>query len=343
MKPYILRDINRALIKVNPKARPDIIKEYSDFLKLKDTITYYDFNAQVLETLINIAYDRCINKKRYDKRRLFSVIKLYYKKRPSNYVLPQDKADQLFEIYKIAAHTKNKDILFPVNHLLLGREFNDLQVQWLIDNWFRSETVLNRLLHHPVKNTKISEWAASHFEEKQLRGRRVELLGWLLDIKPDFKLNSKTVIDDFNYLIDLDKKEYASFLFEQGQEKILTDKKWKAINSEFGIDTPEEGMNSNYAYSLEMPYLHNFKRKVFYSRLYDTTFNVQSTRTDFMKKLDYNTIRMQCWGIAYSHLDIRVKEMMLQKLYRQDLIWTFINISVKLKSSKLLQWIKKNG
>ena len=341
MKPYLKREIDRALVKIDPKPKPGMINEYADFVRLKETFTYYDFNSQIFEKLIDIAYDLVINKKRFDKRRLFLAIKLYYKKRPSKYVLPQDKVDHLFNIFKIAALEKDRKVLFPINHLLLGIEFNNSQVSWLIENSMKSETVLNRLLHHPIKNTEISEWAVSHFPEKRLRGRRVELLGWLLDVKPDYRLDNQTVINDFEYLINEDKKEYASFLFEQGQEKIRSIKQMKNINAYFGIDVPEEEITEELSIHKETSFFHKFKRQVFYERIYDETFNVQSTRAEFMKKLDYHTSRIQCWGIAYSHLNIRLKETMLQELFREDLIWTFINIATKLKSARFLQWLKK--
>ena len=366
MKRNIL-EIQRAIVKLeNPYPKDDLISNYQDFLKYRDFLDLYQFNIKVLEALIQLSNNTWLTGERIDRMSILWAIKKYgYETHHNGYRCRLLKAKnpseelrlKLFHLFKRCFDENiplNKKRLIELqntcNGMIIMVPLNDSCVQWLCDNAFNSENILNRVLRYPVKSTIISKWVKRNYTNTNLHNRRAELVSWLIDENVDFVISKQTLADDFEYLNSIDKKIVADYLEELAVNKM--------IETEFK-ETMENRDHSFISKSFEDPFLFpefevsppimEFTRrthKVIYNRnIQDVNCNYaydfDKMRTHFYKNLSIYSERAMLWAIYYSRIDNRQKTKLFKKFYSHENYFSFFTIAKRLKSITLLKFFKE--
>jgi hypothetical protein len=94
--------------------------------------------------------------------------------------LPAATVKVLFEIYQQLILKSREEVQWCLSRFVKDQVLDDEDVTWLVDNWFRSVHLVNRLLKYPVPNDLITEWARLRFNAGDLPDRRSELIALLL-------------------------------------------------------------------------------------------------------------------------------------------------------------------
>lgn len=245
-----------AIVKLEqPYPKDDLIDTYTDFLKVRDYLTYYQFNPVVFEHLVNLAVSLWNTKKRISRLSLLQKTRQYfyiatskvenYRRNgfPKEFSLKDKTRIELFELFRKTfeeSHYISKNQLNDVrsicNTMLINLPLTKTAEEWLCANAFLSDKILNRVLRYPTKSAIISNWAKENFENDKLRGRRAEMTGWILNEDPDFEIDKPTLIDDFEYLNEMDLKVIKTYENLYGipqateeDTKKVDDVKWRQL------------------------------------------------------------------------------------------------------------------
>ena len=334
---------NRILEYDTPDAPDDLIVTYQDFLKVRDFLFYYPFNPVVFKSLLKLTVDLWISDKRISRLSLLKALKGYYSRycdksvNRYNRAASKHKSDSfpdeikalIFHLFKLTV--KDDRFITPLqvgearkaaNHLLIGMTLPDKDIKWLCDNAFVSEQVLNRVLRYPCKSEIITGWVKKNFENDQLRTRRYELIGWLLDYDPDYVINESTLLYDYQHFVGLDINELRQF--------------YRKELGSFAITTIS-GDSTN---------IINFSFRIYGAPYGKLRLNVKSLDEveavlHFVSSdLDNIKVKMMIWAIAQSRLESDKKVEMLKKYYTEATHLEILRAATnKFKSADLLRWI----
>jgi hypothetical protein len=86
----------------------------------------------------------------------------------------------LFKIYQQFIFRDNENVQWCVSVILKGKVLSDDAIDWLVQNFSKSEHIVNRLLLYPEPHPKIRKWAKRIHDEGGLPRRRSEVLALLL-------------------------------------------------------------------------------------------------------------------------------------------------------------------
>jgi len=350
----------------NPFPKDDLISCYSDFLKHREFLLYYQFNPAVLENLLEICNDLWTTEKRISRLSLLENIKKYlhckerriindafqYHTKPSTQLALNIKK-QLFNIFKkvyeqseYMSALQRDTAKTLVNNMLMNIAFSPEEENWLIEHISLSNHILNRVLRYPAKSTIISEWAVGNFENDIYRNRRAELLSWLIDKTPNFVIQRQILIDDFNYFNIVDKK--AIKLYKDELEANA------AVGREFSEFLPKlESENTNIygdpfygndSVDLTIPELKLTRR------FYDRSSYSNDTRDkplpsfemmhhNFHSNIDVIHSITMIWGIAYSRLKNEIKTKLIKNYLREETYNSILKVATKNKNISLLKWL----
>ena len=207
-------EINRAIAELeNSFPANNIIYSYRDFLKHRDYLHLYQYNEAVFISLIDLTFTLWNSNERISRASLVAVTKRYFKKAETKAEIPLQTATRIFNLFKEIVYFENLNLSKEsveltkkaINSIMIGVKLKDQEIQWLCDHSYKSEFILNRLLRYPLKSTAISNWARKNFEKDFARSRRSEMTSWVIDEKPDFKIDRETIEYDFEYQIAEDK------------------------------------------------------------------------------------------------------------------------------------------
>jgi len=334
---------NRILEYDTPDAPDDLIVMYQDFLKVRDFLFYYPFNPVVFKCLLKLTVDLWISDKRISRLSLLKALKGYYSRycdksvNRYNRAASKHKSDSfpdeikalIFHLFKLTV--KDDRFITPLqvdearkaaNHLLIGMTLPDKDIKWLCDNAFVSEQVLNRVLRYPCKSEIITGWVKKNFENDQLRTRRYELIGWLLDYDPDYVINESTLLYDYQHFVGLDINELRQF--------------YRKELGSFAITTIS-GDSTN---------IINFSFRIYGAPYGKLRLNVKSLDEveavlHFVSSdLDNIKVKMMIWAIAQSRLESDKKVEMLKKYYTEATHLEILRAATnKFKNADLLRWI----
>lgn len=87
----------------------------------------------------------------------------------------------LFEIYKALIFNMSEKNQWAVSVLIKGQKLSDDEIEWLIENYRKSEHVVNRLLLYPVSHPLVVEWAKSVYKAGEFSHRESEVIALLIN------------------------------------------------------------------------------------------------------------------------------------------------------------------
>lgn len=355
-------EIQRTIKEIeNPYPKDDLILSYSDFLKVRDYLKYYQFNPIVFDNLIALANDNWNTKKRINRLSLLQKIKLYIlqETRKYNYSrvikpnveLKIETRKSLFNLFKKTVeqgnsinHKQLDEARKICNNILIDLELTPIEEEWLCSNFLKSEMILNRVLRYPVKSELISNWSRSNFQNDILRIRRAELSSWIIDQEPTFEIDQQTLIDDYEYLNQSDLQAIQNYNDEIAANKIMEQElgeflpKKRYWNDLFD-DTPYKE-----EFDLSVPELKLPQRPygviINSSEEYPISIpNFERLRARFYTDLPVEHKRTMIWAIAYSRLDNEIKFSLLKKYYSNETYYSMFKVCKRTKNVKLLKWI----
>lgn len=359
--------ISRAIADIErPYPPDDLIKNYRDFLKLRDVLPFYQYNPKVLAAMVDILCNLWYSEARISRLSLITIIKQYGRQINSDKVYdgrlaaephryPLEATRQLCWVFQRCFdrelpvnHKQAESIKANCNSLLIGAAMSGEEEKWLCRNLHLSPVILNRILRYPVPSSIISEWARANYNNDNFRDRRAEMAGWLLDENPEFVVDEQTLIADFEYLNKKDKAAIGQYNDEMEAQNIV-DKELGSL-----LRSPNTGWSDGFntsglspGYFSTMPQLELTKR--FYQVPVDDTASATYGRAvpnfKTLTKIFHENIRQlqsttMLWAVNYSRLDKGTKEDLLKKHFCQSSAKSFFKIAKKLQSVNLLLWLK---
>ena len=169
------RDIRKAIAIENLYPPDNLISNYQDFLKIRDILSFYQFNPAVFFSLVTLTNDLWNTTQRINRTSLVEIIKRYASKKTAKkdyysfqqaelHELPAESIPGIFSIFKksfektLKASKCVEQIQKTCSSLLIDKVLDDEELQWLCENITRSTLILNRILRYPKANKIISKW-----------------------------------------------------------------------------------------------------------------------------------------------------------------------------------------
>jgi len=361
MKNYKKIELQRKIVEIeNPYPKDDFILTYSDFLKTRDLIAYHQFNPNSFHNIVSLANNEWRNEKRINRFSLLQKIKQYYrvncenskygiKMQPTE--IKQDTKILLFELFKKSFEEskfisgKQLDEVRKIcNNLLINIGLTKIEEEWLCANVSISDQILNRVLRYPQKSDVISNWAKINFSNNKYRHRRAELISWIIDIEPDFEIDQKTLIDDFEYLNQMDIKAIQDYDDEIEAIKFIENQLGDSLPITLVTELYNESFKEEKNYEFSSPTLELFRRpyivEIDDSKHYPVRIpNFEKMKQEFYNKIAIHQPISMIWGIAYSRLNNYEKSTLLKKYYSDKSYYSLVRICRRTKNIELLKWM----
>jgi hypothetical protein len=354
-------ELQRAIIELEkPYPKDDLILSYSDFLKVRDYLSYYQFNPVVFDNLINLANDLWNTEKRINRLSLLQKIKQYlhhdttrdyYSRNTTpNFQLKVETRKLLFNLFRktfeernYISHKQLDEARKICNNVLINLELTPIEEEWLCSNILVSELILNRVLRYPIKSEVISNWAKSNFQNDILRSRRAELLSWIIDQEPTFEIEQQILIDDFEYLNQSDLQAIQNYDDEIAANKIIEQELGEYLPKKTHYDFFDSTYHEDKV-DLSVPELKLSKRPygvtIDTSKQYPVSIpNFEKLREEFYTNLPTHLKVTMIWAIAYSRLDNTLKYSLLKKYYSIETYYSMYRVCKRTKNIELLKWI----
>jgi hypothetical protein len=352
MKNYKKIELQRKIVEIeNPYPKDDLILSYFDFLKVREYIAYYQFNPLVFHHLLNLANDEWKTEKRISRLSLLLKVKQYYhltqqenkvgfnsRSTKPNFEVSKEIRIQMFNLFK-KTYEESKYISIKqidearkiCNNLLINLELTEIEEEWFCANVSLSEQILNRVLRYPQKSDVISNWAKMNFNNNKLRHRRAELISWIIDIEPDFEIDQKTLIDDFEYLNQMDIKAIQDYDDEIEAIRFIENQLGDSLPKTLSIELFDETFKEKKNYEFSQPTLELFRRPYIVEIDNSKHYPVRIPNFDKMKQGFYSKIAIHqpitmIWGIAYSRLNNYEKSTLLKKYYSDKTYYSILRV-----------------
>ncbi len=347
--------------------KDDLISSYADFLKVRDYLSYYQFNPKLFLSLLKLANDEWTSVKRRNRFSLLQAIKQYMdvaKDQPKkkdyydakidsfNYVFSLETRQLLFGLYqkvfeqsKYISQRQLEKAQFICNNTLLHISLTETEEAWLCSNAGAHPLILNRVLRYPQPSPGISQWAEDNFTNDLFRSRRAELISWIIDVEPDFEIDKQTLRDDFEYLNKADMAAIERYDDEMMANEIIERDlfdflpKVKNVSQEWW-ETRQEGDAD-----LTVPELKLSRRfypvpEIDTAKAYPVAIpNFELLRKIFKSSIETNWKLTMVWAIAYSRIDNESKTALLKKYFCKDTYHSLVKVGKKNKNAGLLKWL----
>ncbi len=347
----------------NPNPPNSFIKNYLDFLKNRDSLPFYKFNPIVLESLIDLTLHSWNTKDRISRLSLIESIRRYSRDEDSQRVylnsnrklvtLPTIVKKKLFLLFKncfeeaqVLTRKQLPEARKICNSLLLNIDLEEVEEKWLVTNYTLSPLILNRLLRYPKRSKIISNWVKEYYHDDNLRNRRAELLSWILDEEPSYSPDPKTLLEDFNYFNEQDRKAVEEVKETFELNRLLAKQLGKNEVSDRIFDIP--GIDLDPESALELKPLKLSKRfyqvpTIFSEDYYENFPDFGMLETHFNENIETFLRVTMMWGIGYSRLDEGQKSDLLIRYYSKETENTFFRICRRYKLVGPLEWLLRTS
>jgi len=166
----------------------EILLDYKSVLEFKDLIRYSEADKRILNHLLDIVIDKITTKQRFQKITFIKLIRWQC----DNLFIDGNLSEKLFFVFKSLITEVNDTISWSLSMIIKDIELSHENIDWLIENYEKSEHMQNRLLRYPKPNKEITNWSDQCLKQKKLQNRISELLGLKLNFYPDFNYKNKT-------------------------------------------------------------------------------------------------------------------------------------------------------
>jgi len=161
------------------KHLPQIVRNVKDIYMqrflLRD-IPGYDFAVDYLASLV---FEALKSKQRLRTYDCLKVIRSIVRNRNTKQ-LSTKITHRLFNLYQIFVFSEREEIQWCVSAFLKDQLLISKDIDWLIENYSRSNHIVNRLLRYPRPTDAIRRWAEEVRSSALLLERHSEVLGLLL-------------------------------------------------------------------------------------------------------------------------------------------------------------------
>jgi hypothetical protein len=138
-------------------------------------------NPTLVDYIASIILQQVKTGKRFRKVDCLKVLKSIKRNLPNYNELKSETIDKLFELYIYFIFFESDDILWSASSLLKDLNLSKKSIDWLIENFEKSEHITNRLLLYPNPNKKIKNWAKEMYLSGRIHDRNYELLAILIN------------------------------------------------------------------------------------------------------------------------------------------------------------------
>lgn len=364
MEKYRKKELQQAIAEIeNIYPKDDCILSYADFLKVRDSMAFYQFNPMLFKNLVHLANELWYSEKRISRLSLLQKIKQYYRntrRQPNRGFYWQNTTPdfqfslelrmQLFNLFRktfeeINYISENQlDIARKIcNNLLINIELSPSEEEWLCAHASVSELILNRVLRYPIKSNVITQWAKNNYKNNAFRNRRAELVSWIMDQDSHFDIDLQTLTDDFEYLNQCDIQAIQDYDEEMEAIQLIEEELSDHLPKIRHYDLFEDSFWEETV-KLSTPELKLFQRH--YPIPIDSSQEYPVSIPDFKKLKEefYNDLPLHkkltmIWATTYSRLDNSLKCSLLKQQYSKDTYYSLLMACKKTKNIALLQWI----
>jgi hypothetical protein len=181
----VLEYLKNELLKITPSVKiTEYIHNIDDIYEKRAILKECQWDYESFDYLLSIFTDTVGKRLRFRKKvDCFHIIRLAVKRNFIGAQFPEKILDKLFYLFKEFIQTvppPNCDIVSCLSIALKDQVLNDDNVNWLVQNVTKNETILNRLLRYPTWNKIIEEWAIQSVDSDIIEGRESELYGILI-------------------------------------------------------------------------------------------------------------------------------------------------------------------
>jgi len=366
MEQFLKIALRRTIIKINnPYPPDDFIVDYSDFLKVRDYLALYKFNPKVLHRLLLLTIELWHTEKRISRMSLLLCIRKYFfignESLDPHFFRTFDGEGQFSEttsslLYSVSrmifeegerlSRKQQKEARQIASSILFGVAATAKEEEWLCAHYHLSEPMLNRLLRYPARSPAISQWARLHYEHKDFRTRRAELLSWIIDEAPTFEVSPQTLIDDFEVLNAQDLAAIKQYEAERNAKDIvdkeLGDMLYRApvVNEDLFFLEKYYHDSSSVELKLSRRFYGPHRRER-YTPSPIPDFN--ELRKEFYENLEALHKITMIWAIFYSRLPQDQKVTLLKKYYSPGSAHSLFRVAKNMSNLTLLQWMLELG
>jgi len=187
----ILKYLENELLKITPSAKiTECVRNIDDVYEKRDILKECRWDYESFDYLLSIFQETVAKRLRFRKKvDCFHIIRLAVKRNFIGGQFPEKILDKIFYLFKEIIQMvppANCDIVNCLSVALKDQVLIDDNVNWLVQNVEKDETILNRLLRYHTQNKIIEEWAIQSVDSDIIKGRESELYGILIKDKiPD--------------------------------------------------------------------------------------------------------------------------------------------------------------
>lgn len=327
-------------IAISEIRKPDIeyhfFRKYSDFMENRHLIPYFKFDHKLLNNMLRLIEYMFGNDGRCNRSEMLNSLNCYIKEHKSK--LDEIQRERIFNIVRPFFENGKlpKNARIPAWKIL-----QDLPLFAEAEAWLCKMTTdyspsnerdyidfINRVLRYPIKSDIIHQWISDNFENDVLRLRRAEAIGWLLYKNPNYVIDDKTLIDDFDFANRKDMHTIKTTVKEEMQ---------LFIDNE--IEKQRISLDNSKKQSGKKKLCYRLYAFVMYEG-YGREPNFNKLRQHFYNSLDKIKQQTMSWAVYYSHLNENNKVKLLKKFYHPEIFETTFSIAKNIKSTDLLTWLK---
>lgn len=367
-------DLTKAIAEIENQYPPDdLISCYKDFLKHRDYIQYYKYNEKVFYSVITLAAELWNSNLRINRLSMVVAINKYVRNCSEKKEMPDYIVSAVISLLKLIIENKPKTRKLTIDMMLTKTvstmfdfKISESDINTLIENYTKSEAIINFLLKYPYKSKTIRDWVIKNFNNKNLRQNRAELVSWIIDEEPEYVIDHKVLIEDFEYMNYLDiqriekyKEEVEAIkAYRRNMKGILPDFtdysnpfNWPVNEKDEDEKLPRHLLpelkltNRFYSYPIDMNddlnahiCVYKFKTNKYY-RQHVHVPDFLKLHKSFHSELDTICKKTMIWGIVYSRREENDKLEMIKKYYSEDIYSTFSYIGKRFKNVEFLKWV----
>lgn len=367
-------DLTKTIAQIENQYPPDdLIIWYKDFLKHREYIPYYKFNEKIFHSILLLAAELWNNNLRINRLSMVIAINKYVRNCATRREMPKYIVSSVINLLKLIIENIPK-IRKQTTDIMLTKTVSTMfdfilsesDINTLIENYTKSEAIINILLKYPYKSQTIREWVKKNFDNNHLCHKRTELVSWIIDEDPEYVVGRKVLIEDFEYMNYLDiqiiqkyKEEVEAIkAYRRNMKGILPD--FTDYSNPFNVPVNEKEnddklprhllpelklTNRFYSYPIDLNevndahkcvYLHK-SNKYYWQHVYIPDF--LQFHKSFHSELDTIWKKTMIWGIVYSRREENDKLELIKKYYSEDIYSTFAYIGKKYKNIDFLKWV----